>query len=260
MDAIGVFDSGVGGLTVLKALQNHWPHENFVYLADTARLPYGSKSLHTIHHYAEQNIRFLMKYGVKAVIVACNSASTAILEQPLSMELPVFNVVQPGARKAVEASASRRIGVLGTRATVLSEAYPHAIRRLVPDAEVFQQPCPLLVPLVEEGWLDDPITNLVVYRYLGGLMTQNIDTLILGCTHYPALRRCIEKVAGKTMQLVDSSMGLVEDLENSGLLKSDRSQKGHVKVLCTDFSPRLEETFRLLLDGVQYDSLETVNL
>lgn len=260
MNAIGVFDSGVGGLTVLRALRERWPHENFVYLADTARLPYGSKSLHTIHQYCAQNIKFLSKFGVKAAVVACNSASTAILEQPLNTSLPVFNVVQPGARKAVETSSSGRIGVLGTRATVLSEAYPHAVRKLKPEAEVFQQPCPLLVPLVEEGWLDDPVTNLIVYRYLGHLLQKPIDTLILGCTHYPALRASIQKVTGPAVTLVDSAMGLAEDLAASGLLSAPSTQVGYLKILCTDFSPRLEETFRLLLDGMTYDSLEVIDL
>src|ERR1700733_3088368 len=146
MDTVGVFDSGVGGLTVLNSLKRRWPAENFVYLADTARLPYGSKSLQTIHHYVEQNVRCLAKFKVKAVVVACNSASTAILEAPLKSSIPILNVVEPGARKAVEMSPLKRIGVLGTRATVISEAYPRAIRKLAADAFVLQQACPLWVP------------------------------------------------------------------------------------------------------------------
>ena len=260
MNAIGVFDSGVGGLTVLNALKTRFPYENFVYLADTARLPYGSKSLNTIHHYCEQNVRYLAKYDVKAVVIACNSASTAILEQPLSSKIPIFNVVAPGARKAVERSESKRIGVLGTRATVISEAYPHAIRKLAPQAEIFQQPCPLFVPLVEEGWLDDPITNLIAYRYVNALLQKEIDTLILGCTHYPALRGSIQRVVGQGMQLVDSSMGLIEDLEKSGLCATSGDTTGTLKVMCTDNSPRLEETFKLLLGSITYDSLETVDI
>lgn len=259
MNAIGVFDSGVGGLTVLSALKRRWPAENFVYLADTARLPYGSKSLHTIHQYAEQNIRYLQKYGVKAVVVACNSASTAILEMPLKLDLPVLNVVGPGARKAVETSVSKRIGVLGTRATVFSEAYPHAIRKIAPEAFVTQQACPLWVPLVEEGWLEDPITNLIVYRYVSLIARENVDTLILGCTHYPALRASIQKVVGSGVQLVDSSLGLIEDLLQMGLCREGPA-RGTLKLLCTDFSPRLEETVRLLLGDLRYDSLETVDL
>jgi len=259
MDAIGVFDSGVGGLTVLNALKRRWPAENFVYLADTARLPYGSKSLHTIHQYSEQNIRVLQKFKVKAVVVACNSASTALLDSPLNSSIPILNVVEPGARKAVETSAAKRIGVLGTRATVFSEAYPKAIRKIAPDTFVVQQPCPLWVPLVEEGWVDDPITNLIVYRYIAGLAKDAVDTLILGCTHYPALRFAISKAVGPAIQLVDSSQGLIEDLEKLKVCHEGPGE-GHVRMLCTDFSPRLEETFRLLLGEVKYDALEVIDL
>jgi glutamate racemase len=259
MDAIGVFDSGVGGLTVLNALKHRWPAENFVYLADTARLPYGSKSLHTIHQYSEQNIRVLQKFKVKAVVVACNSASTALLESPLKSSIPILNVVEPGARKAIETSPSKRIGVLGTRATVASEAYPKAILKLAPEAFVVQQPCPLWVPLVEEGWIDDPLTNLIVYRYVGGLAHHNLDTLILGCTHYPALKTAISKAVGPAIHLVDSSQGMIEDLEKLKVCHEGNGH-GHVRMLCTDFSPRLEETFKLLLGEVRYDALEVIDL
>lgn len=258
MSAIAVFDSGVGGLTVLTALKEEFPGEDFVYLADTARLPYGSKSLHTIHQYVEQNIRFLRgEYQPKAIVIACNSASTALLEQPIQSEIPIFNVVEPGARVAVRTSTSKRIGVLGTRATVYSEAYPKAIRRLDPNAEVFQQACPLWVPLVEEGWVDDPVTNLIVYRYASTVVKQDIDTLIMGCTHFPVLRASIQKAVGPGVTLVDSSQGLVEDLAPLGLKKTGN---GKLNMLCTDFSPRLEETMRLLLGEIAYDSLETVDL
>lgn len=257
MSAIGVFDSGVGGLTVLRALRERWPKENFIYLADTARLPYGSKSLDTIHNYAQQNIRHLLKYKVKAVVVACNSASTAILEKPVKFDVPVLNVVEPGARKAVATSLSGRIGVFGTRATVLSEAYVHAIKKIKSDAEVFQQPCPLLVPLVEEGWFDDPITNLIVYRYVQGIARHQVDTVILGCTHYPAVRNSIQKAFGPAVTLVDSSQGLIEDIEARNLAAE---ADGEIKILCTDFSPRLKETVELLLGKSQTPSIETVDL
>jgi glutamate racemase len=257
MDAIGVFDSGVGGLTVLSALRKRWPGENFIYLADTARLPYGSKSLHTIRSYVEQNIRFLRQYPLKAIVIACNSASTAILDQPLKSDIPILNVVEPGARKALELSPTKRIGILGTRATIMSEAYPRALRQLDSTVEAFQQACPLFVPLVEEGWIDDPVTNLIVYRHVSVLLPLRIDTLILGCTHYPALRKSIERAAGPETQLVDSSSGLIEDLHNLGL---NDTGHGQTKILCTDFSPRLEQTIQLLLDGMTYDTLELVDL
>lgn len=258
MSNVAVFDSGVGGLTVLSALRQRWPGENFIYLADTARLPYGNKSLHTIHNYVEQCLKVLREYKPKAVVVACNSASTALLEQPVKFDVPVFNVVEPGARKALEASQSKRIGVLGTRATVYSEAYPKAIRKLDSSAEIFQQPCPLWVPLVEEGWMDDPVTNLIVYRYASAVVKHNIDTLILGCTHFPVLKESIKKAVGTSIQLVDSSMGLIEDL--AAIEMNESRGGGKLNILCTDFSPRLEETIRLLMNGMDFDSLETVDL
>ncbi len=258
MSAIAVFDSGVGGLTVLNALKAAFPGENFVYLADTARLPYGSKSLHTIRQYVEQNVRFLRgEYQPKAIVIACNSASTALLEQPLSSEVPIFNVVEPGARIAVQTSTSKRIGVLGTRATVFSEAYPKAIRRIEPEAQIFQQACPLWVPLVEEGWIEDPITNLIVYRYASPVVQHGIDTLIMGCTHFPVLKAPIQKAVGPAVTLVDSARGLIEDLKGLDLKTAGN---GQLAMLCTDFSPRLDETIRLLLGDIRYDSLETVDL
>lgn len=247
----------MGGLTVLSALRERWPGENFIYLADTARLPYGNKSLHTIHNYVEQCLKVLREYKPKAVVVACNSASTALLEQPLKYDVPVFNVVEPGARKALETSQSKRIGVLGTRATVFSEAYPKAIRKIDPSAEVFQQPCPLWVPLVEEGWMDDPVTNLIVYRYASAVTKHNIDTLILGCTHFPVLKDSIRKAVGNSIHLVDSSQGLIEDLAKIEM--NENREGGSLKILCTDFSPRLEETIRLILKG-SFNSLEMVDL
>lgn len=256
---IGVFDSGVGGLTVLRALREKWPAEDFLYLADTARLPYGSKSLSTIHNYVDQNLKFLKHYPLKAVVIACNTASTAIIENPIPYSVPVFNVVEPGARKAVETSSGKRIGVLGTRATVFSEAYPRAIRKIAPEAEVFQQPCPLFVPLVEEGWVDDPVTNLIVYRYVAAINRHNVDTLILGCTHYPVLRASILKAASPGVQLVDSSLGLIEDMPTKISINT-AAGTGKTAILCTDFSPRLEETIRALLAGQTIDSIETVDI
>ena len=256
--AIGVFDSGVGGLTVLRALRKKWPGENFIYLADTARLPYGSKTLSTVHNYVHQNLNFLKRYPLKAVVVACNTASAAIIEEPIQFNQPVFNVVEPGARKAVQMSASQRIGVLGTRATILSQAYVKAILKNAPDAEVFQQACPLFVPLVEEGWVDDPVTNLIVYRYISSVMSHGIDTLILGCTHYPALENAIRKATGSSIQLVDSSLGLIEDL--AVVEPKVDGNKGWLTVLCTDFSPRFEETLRMLMPEETVDSIETIDL
>lgn len=260
MQPIAVFDSGVGGLTVLKALKNRWPQENFLYLADTARLPYGSKSLQTIYRYAEQNINYLLTHQVKAIVVACNSASTAILQQTLKCPVPLLNVVAPGARQALKVSEQKRIGVLGTLATIHSQAYVRTIHAQNPEAQVFQMACPLWVPLVEEGWIDDPVTNLIVYRYVHTLLKNRIDTLILGCTHYPVLKAPIQKAVGPDVTLVDSSDGLIEDLEKLNICQESSPTKGKIEILCTDFSPRLEEIIRLLLGSIPSHGIQTVDI
>lgn len=238
--AIGVFDSGVGGLTVLKSLRQAFPDQEFIYLGDTARLPYGTKSPETIRSYSLQNLRLLAGRGVQAVVVACNSASTQIREHEWE-GLPVYNVIDPGVETAWNASQNKRIGLLGTRATVESEAYQE---RLLDKArgegvtvEVFAQACPLFVPLAEEGWTDDPITNLIVYRYLHSLLGHGIDTLIMGCTHYPILRASISKAAGSGVQLVDSGEAMARKLAAdfaSGRLQ--KSAKGGLHVMMTDLS------------------------
>ncbi|HMN67298.1 MAG TPA: glutamate racemase [Bdellovibrionales bacterium] len=257
MPSIGVFDSGVGGLTVLRALKTHWPNENFIYLADTARLPYGNKSIGTVHNYVEQCLGFMSRHPLKAVVIACNTASAAMIEAPIEFSVPVFNVIEPGARKALEASQNKKIGVLATRATVQSEAYPHALKRLNPEVESHQLACPLFVPLVEEGWVDDPVTNLIVYRYVSNISRHGIDTLIMGCTHYPVLKANIRRAVGGGIRLIDSSPGLIEDLgQVDGIGQGDR----RMSILCTDFSPRLEETAKLLLGDIAFEPIQSVDL
>ncbi len=270
---IGFFDSGLGGLTVLTAARRQFPHENFVYLGDTARLPYGTKSPDTIFRYTIQNIRALCKMGVKAIVVACNSASTSILRSRDSKEatkilsdaltqngktVPLYNVIEPGADAALEASASKRIAVLGTRATVDSKAYVHAIETRDQSAVVFQAAAPLLVPLVEEGWEGDPLTNLIVYRYLGPLLSNQVDTLILGCTHYPALHESIRRVTGFGVQLVDSSLAIAKLLERdfkSGLLQPhDSDRAGALDLFATDTSSSMNVTAQRLMGAP--DSLD----
>lgn len=200
---IGVFDSGIGGLTVLRALRAHFPHEDFIYLGDTARLPYGSKSPQTIRRYSEQIVRHLIGEGVKCVVIACNTASTQMRESVID-GVPVYNVIRPGAKAALAASPRKRIGLIGTRATINSRAYEEEIHNLDPVATVVSQACPLMVPLAEEGWDADPVANLIVYRYLQGLLAAQIDTLIMGCTHYPLLEGSIARVTGSAITLVDS--------------------------------------------------------
>ncbi len=257
---IGLFDSGIGGLTVLKSVRAQLPHENFIYLGDTARLPYGSKSPETIMRYLQQNINFLVDRRVKSVVVACNSASSVLVgRSDLKFSVPVYNVIEPGAQVAVDTSKTKRIGVLGTRATIAGGAYQQAIAKISPDAEVFVQACPLLVPLVEEGWDTDPITNLVVYRYLQPLVAKQIDTLILGCTHYPFLRDAIGRVAGPTVQLVDSAQAIAKMLEADS--KNEEAQPdGQIELLVTDSSPSFQEVAARLMSPYKLPAIQQIDL
>jgi glutamate racemase len=248
---IGIFDSGIGGITVLRELAKNYPHENFIYLGDTARLPYGTKSPQTIRRYGEQNIRFLISKKVKAVVVACNSASSQIPENTFE-GVPIFNVIGPGSRKALQVSRSKRIGILGTRATVASQAYQKKIKSLDPEAQVFAEPAPLLVPLAEEGWIDDPITNLIVYRYVQSLLQQNIDTLVLGCTHYPLLKTSITKAVGSGVTLVDSGQALSEELGQS-LDVSSKAQRQEILFYTTDASSSHQKMVRQLMPNEEFN-------
>lgn len=207
---IGVFDSGIGGLTVVAALRRRLPHEPIVYLGDTARVPYGNKSPETVLRYTRRNLAFLRERGVKAVVVACNTASALALPR-LERDLPTWGVIGPGARRAA-AVAGRRVGVIGTASTVRSDAYRRALAELRPDLEVMSQPCPLFVPLVEEGWHDDPLAEEVARRYLEPLLEAGIDTLVLGCTHYPLLTPVLARVAGPEVTLVDSAESVAEEV------------------------------------------------
>ena len=203
---IGVFDSGIGGLTVVRELVRQLPHESLIYFGDTARVPYGNKSPATVRRYADEVRAFLEQRGVKMIVVACNTASAHALEDlQRAAAVRVEGVIEPGARAAVGATRSGRIGVIGTAGTVKSGAYARAIKRLAPESTVIEQSCPLLVPLVEEGWLDRPVTRLVAEEYLAPLKRQGIDTLVLGCTHYPLLKPLLGEVMGQGIALIDSA-------------------------------------------------------
>lgn len=204
---IGVFDSGVGGLTVVAALMRHLPRESILYLGDTARLPYGTKSPDTVARYTRQNVSFLVNRGVKAVVVACNTASALGLQGLEVPGIPIWGVVEPGAEAAVAVTRGR-IGVLGTESTIASDAYARAILRRNAELAVVSRACPLFVPLVEEGWSEDPITLQIAERYLEPVLAQSIDTLVLGCTHYPVLTGALRRVIGRDMVLVDSAESL----------------------------------------------------
>ncbi|MDD5292080.1 MAG: glutamate racemase [Candidatus Omnitrophica bacterium] len=203
---IGVFDSGVGGLTVVKELMRLLPRESIVYFGDTARVPYGTKSAETIRKFSLENILFLLKKNVKLVVVACNTASSIALPQiKRHFKVPIIGVILPGVKEAVAITKNKRIGVIATRATVNSQSYTKEIKALNPKIKVFSAACPLFVPLAEEGWLNDKVTFDVARKYLEPFRKYKIDTLILGCTHYPLLKSAINKVLGKGVTLIDSA-------------------------------------------------------
>ncbi len=263
MDAIGVFDSGVGGLTVAAALRRRLPRESILYLGDTARLPYGSKSPDTVTRYTLRNIEFLMERGVKAVVVACNTASALALPRLVSdlhLEIPTWGVIEPGARKAVSVSRGR-IGIIATEATIRSDAYPRALRALRPDLEILSQPCPLFVPLVEEGWHDDPITEEIAERYLRPLLDAGVDTLVLGCTHYPLLVPVLRRVAGPDVTLVDSAEAVAEvvaaGLAEEGIEASPPSKPPEHHVCVTDAGEKFHQLAgRILGEDVTLEWVE----
>ena len=205
-DAIGIFDSGVGGLTVLRRIAECLPEETIVYLGDTARVPYGTKSADTVVRYARACAAMLLERGIKLLVVACNTASAYALDTLRDeLDVPVVGVIKPGAAAAVRKTRTKRIGVIGTAGTVGSEVYPHVIHALDPDVEVFSRPCPLFVPLAEEGWTDGEVPRLVARTYLEELALHQIDTLVLGCTHYPLLKGVVGETMGDGVALVDSA-------------------------------------------------------
>ena len=217
---IGVFDSGVGGLTVAREIMRQIPNERIVYFGDTARVPYGSKSKDNIIKFSRQIIRFLQTENVKAIVIACNTASALALdEMQQEFELPILGVVKPRAKVAVETTANKRIGLIGTEANIRSGVYTRYIKSLDDEAKVFEKACPLFVPLVEEGWLHDDITLQVASRYLEELKEKDIDTLIMGCTHYPLIRSTIRKVMGDKVNLVNPAYETAIELKN--LLERD---------------------------------------
>jgi len=244
---IGIFDSGVGGLTVYRALHERLPTERYVYLGDTARVPYGTKSLSTVERYAIENARFLVSRGVKLLVVACNTASAlAVPAIRAAVGVPVVGMIGAGARAAVrEAAGSTRVGVIATESTVKSGAYRKAIKALAPDAEVFERACPLFVALAEEGWADTEVARMVAEEYLGELRGRDVAALVLGCTHYPILRRVIQGALGEGVKLIDSGEAAAEavealidkhDLRRTATqeLRDLREAGAHARYLCDD--------------------------
>lgn len=259
--AIGVFDSGVGGLTVVGALASRLPGERVVYLGDTARVPYGTKSRATVVRYARVCADILLKRGVKILVVACNTASAFALEELRSeLDVPVLGVIEPGARMAVERSKSKRVGVIGTRGTISSGEYQSAISRLAPEAKVFVKACPLFVPLAEEGWVDGDVPRRIAKEYLAEFEEHRVDTLVLGCTHYPLLKETIASTLPAGTVLVDSaeatSLVVEELLEGMGGAASDTD--GRLEFLVSDSPERFVEVGESFL-GRSIDDVEWVD-
>lgn len=212
---IGVFDSGIGGLTVVRALMERLPFENIIYFGDTARVPYGVKSPETITQFATQITRFLLQKEVKLLIIACNTMAAVAYQAVKDLSsVPVLDVIAAGARKAIEETTSKHVGVIGTPATINSNAYARAIHEHDPDIHVFSQACPLFVPLVEEGWWHHPVTRLTAQEYLRPVLAEHVDTLVLGCTHYPVIKSLIREIVGQDILLVDSAEAMADITAN----------------------------------------------
>ena len=252
---IGVFDSGIGGLTVAREIMRQMPNERIVYFGDTARVPYGSKSGETVTRYSRQIVRFLLDQKVKAIVVACNTASACALpEIEKECPVPVIGVIRPGAKAAAAATHNGRIGVIGTMATISSGSYGVSIRQIMPEARIFGQPCPLFVPLVEEGLWEDPVTDEIARRYLASLLDREIDTLIMGCTHYPLIRRTIGRAAGEAVTLInpayETAMELHRMLDSMALLSASRQELGSAEPQYRFYVSDMAEQFRSFANSI----------
>lgn len=248
---IGVFDSGIGGLTVVKKILSTLPKESIVYFGDTARVPYGSKSNETVIEYSIQNTNFLLSKNVKAVVVACNTVSSiAIQELKNRYNVPVIGMIEPGASMAVNETKNGKIGVIGTRATVGNKAYSAAIKNISPEIEVFEKACPLFVPLAEEGWTHHKATYEIAEEYLKELRDLEIDTLVLGCTHYPILADIIQEVIGEKVKLIDSGIASSEIVRNELArigLETNSAIPGHHSFYVSDIPTTFKQVAELFL-------------
>lgn len=248
---IGVFDSGIGGLTVVSALMKHLPNENIVYFGDTARVPYGSKSAQVVREYTQDDTDFLLSKDVKMIVVACNTVSAVALDVvQKKANLPVTGVIIPGAKAAVNSTKNKRIGVIGTMGTINSNAYMNELKRLDKSVNVFSKACPLFVPLVEEGWVDYKATELIANEYLFSLTTEKIDTLILGCTHYPLLKQTISKVTKGLVTLIDSgeaTAATVGSMLDEYQMRNGSKETPHVQFFVSDAPEKFTSVGELFL-------------
>lgn len=270
-EAIGIFDSGIGGLTVLREISIALPHEDLIYLGDTARVPYGTKSRKTVLGYAIRNIEFLLAKGVKAVVVACNTASAfGLTHLKERFHLPLIGVIEPGAKRAASHSKTKIIGIIGTEGTIDSGAYQETLSSIDPRIKTVVQSCPLLVALAEEGWCEGPAVDLILDRYLRLFKSSGmdksgrdvVDTLILGCTHYPLFHRAVNRYLGRQVTLVDSALATSEELKGvltkEGLLCPDK-REGSVAYYATDSPQRMKRIGPLFL-GREIDEVTQVEI
>lgn len=249
---IGIFDSGIGGLTVVRAIIDQLPGYDIIYFGDTARTPYGNKSSETVVEYALQNTDFLLSKGANIIVMACNTASSVATESMTKrFDIPIFEVITPAVELSIKTSKKFRIGVIGTRATINSGIYEKKIMKINRKAKVYSAACPLLVPLVEEGWLKKPETAMIVKKYLHYLKVRQIDTLILGCTHYPLLKEVIQRKIGKRVDIIDSSVTIAEKI--GSFLKSHAEvdnllgKNGKCKFFASDITDQFEKTAKATL-------------
>jgi len=265
--AIGIFDSGVGGLTVTKQIARALPDEDCIYLGDTARIPYGTKSVDTIRRFSLKNSEFLVSLGIKYLVVACNTAASAGLDIISDkFDIPVIGVILPGARRAAKITKNGRVGIIGTRTTIASGAYEAEIKSLSPKIHVYSAACPLFVPLAEEGWTENEVAYLAAKEYLCGLVDKGVDTLLLGCTHYPLLKKVIAETMGFDVNIVDSAVPVAtevkEDLERLGLIRGateEKNRKRKLKFFVTDDPKSFVRVGEPFL-GLEIDDVEHVDI
>ena len=260
---IGIFDSGIGGLTVVKKIDKYLPNENNIYFGDTARVPYGAKSNSTVIEYSIQDAQFLVNQNIKLLIVACNTASSVALNAlKEKFDIPIIGMIEPGAQMALEKSKSGKIGVIGTYATINNKAYSNEIKKLDASAKVFEKACPLFVPLAEEGWTDHKATYAVAEEYFGELKEHKIDTLILGCTHYPILIKAIQDVIGHDVALIDSGTAAARQVKKyltENNYQNDSGKKSSDKFFVSDVPTKFIEVAQRFL-GREINEISKIDL
>jgi glutamate racemase len=260
---IGIFDSGIGGLTVAKRIISMLPNENIIYFGDTARVPYGTKSNDTVIEYSLQDAQFLINRNVKLIIVACNTASSvAISKLKEKFDIPIIGMIEPGAHLAINSTKNGKVGVIGTNSTISNKAYSNELKRLNKNLEIIEKPCPLFVPVAEEGWLDHAATKLIAEEYLQDLVDFGVDTVILGCTHYPLLSEVIQNVMGNDVTLIDSGYAAslnVETYLNGRGVRNDSNQLGTHHFYVSDLPDKFRSVAERFL-GTKVENIEKIDV